>query len=243
MAGLLIFVPIFYIAVRSGRIRMRVVGAFFGLIAMALLVLYLPVSAVYEEKMRAANPVHPYLQLFPPASEAPPKEEDELRVVCLGGSTTEWPSSTGERWTELLEDRLQQRFPDKKVRVFNQGREWFTTQHSLINYETRARLLEPDVVVVMHAINDFMVNADHSYYSEGEFRDDYAHYRGALTRVARNRSLMRFGAEVFDGIWYHREREALEELGHSVVEPPRHTTRSSPSSFGGASLAGGNSCR
>ena len=94
VAGLLIFVPIFYIAVRSGRIRMRVVGAFFGLIAMALLVLYLPVSAVYEEKMRAANPVHPYLQLFPPASEAPPKEEGELRVVCLGGSTTEWPSSS-----------------------------------------------------------------------------------------------------------------------------------------------------
>ena len=34
------------------------------------------------------------------------------------------------------------------------GMDWYTTKHSLINYVTYYRDWQPDVVVVMHAIND-----------------------------------------------------------------------------------------
>ena len=219
--GLFFFTPLFYVAVRSRRLRGRSVAAFAGLVAVLMLALYLPTSVIYEEKMAIAEPLHPYLQLYPPDAPPSPKPADEYRVVCLGGSTTAWSAGDGKRWTELLEDRLRVELPTRNIRVINQGREWFTTQHSLINYETNVRQLQPDLVIVMHAINDFMVNADHSYYSSGPFRDDYGHHNGPLTRLSRNRSLLRFGAEVFRGVWYHQDREALDVSDFPGLQPYR----------------------
>ena len=70
--------------------------------------------------------------------------------------------------------RVQARLRDadtaRPVEVSNLGRQWYTSHHSLINYASNLRPLRPDVVVVMHAINDVLHNADFSYFSRGPFR-------------------------------------------------------------------------
>ncbi len=160
--------------------------------------------------IRSAKLFHSFLHIKPP--ELPPVDEGKKTVwiVCLGGSTTAWGDSNGRAWPSRIEAALNDRFEGSRIRVLNQGRQWYTTLHSLINYESRLRHLKPDVLVVMHAINDLMVNADHSYYVGGPFRDDYGHYYGPLARLARTRPLVQRFLETMKASWYWTPREIID---------------------------------
>ena len=111
------------------------------------------------------------------------------RVVCLGGSTT-WGHhlEREQTWPALLEAKLRDRGLD--VEVINAARPWYATTHSVTNYAVAMRYYEPDVVIVMHAINDLV----RSFPAPGEPPPewDYGSYQGPMTNVlkgyrARNR--------------------------------------------------------
>lgn len=82
------------------------------------------------------------------------KADGELRLVALGGSTTEdlWNSS-GRHWPWLLEQRLQ-RVSEGRVRVLNGGMSAYATAHTLIRASFDLPDLQADAVIVMHNIND-----------------------------------------------------------------------------------------
>lgn len=132
-----------------------------------------------------------------------------VRIFCLGGSTTEFPDHSGRDWPSRVEAILREQYGLKNVEVYNLGREWYTTLHTLINYETNIRQYRPSAILIMQSINDLLQNADFAYMSHGNFREDYGHFYGPVNRIIARRSLWRYLGDVFDGIWYATPRKPL----------------------------------
>ncbi|MGD9901867.1 MAG: SGNH/GDSL hydrolase family protein [Vicinamibacterales bacterium] len=86
------------------------------------------------------------------------KPDGELRVVCIGGSTTlSDQNPEGLRTNQLLEARFRDRLAPRTVTVLNAGGDGFSTAHTLVNFSLRVLDFDPDVLVVLHNINDLTV--------------------------------------------------------------------------------------
>lgn len=132
--------------------------------------------------------LHPFLQMVNPAAEDidagpdfagfrldPPdttRDDGRLRVLFLGGSTmaNEFPHQV----RALLEPELG------PVAVYNLSYDWYTALHSLYQWWTYADLIEPDLVVVLHNVNDFARGFTPPAFSLPQYREDYSHHAGAL---------------------------------------------------------------
>ena len=131
-------------------------------------------------------------------------------IFCLGGSTTEFTDSDGLGWPERTEMLLNKNL-EKKVKIYNFGRQWYTTQHSLINFNANLRHRNPSIVIVMHAINDLLQNADFSYFSTGPFREDYGHFLGPVRRMILQPSLLSAASQSFSMFWYAPKRQIIDQ--------------------------------
>ena len=78
------------------------------------------------------------------------------RIVCLGGSSTYGfgPTTDETNWPSLLERRLHGAIGGRAVEVINLGAQGYSTFESLIQLSLRGVDLQPDLVLVYHAIND-----------------------------------------------------------------------------------------
>jgi hypothetical protein len=93
----------------------------------------------------------------------------------------------------LLEKRLKSEYPALKIEVQNVAAEWHTSQHDLIKLMFDAREFSPDLVIMFHGINDLIRSFGENVFSEGPYRQDYRHYFGAATNLARpGRTAMNF---------------------------------------------------
>jgi lysophospholipase L1-like esterase len=84
-----------------------------------------------------------------------PKPRGQYRIVCMGGSTT-YGDKIKEHfmsYPSLLEKELKLRGYDN-VKVINAGVQGWSSLESLINFELRILDLEPDLIIVLHGIND-----------------------------------------------------------------------------------------
>ncbi|MCP4591396.1 MAG: hypothetical protein GY842_11675, partial [bacterium] len=103
-----------------------------------------------------------------------------LRVVCLGGSTTFGTGVEPEQaWPTLLEKTLRAEGFD--VEVINAGFPWYATADSVVNYSLLMRYYHPDVVVVMHGINDLCRSFPRA--NEPPLEWDYGSYQGPMRSV------------------------------------------------------------
>ena len=115
-----------------------------------------------------------------------PRAGDELRVVALGGSTTESSElPEPERYPARLQGLLSDAYVDRPINVVNAGRDWWTTKHSLIHYVTHVRRWRPDVVTVMHAVNDLYRSFASDGYALGEYTASWGHFYGPAIQGAR----------------------------------------------------------
>ena len=89
------------------------------------------------------------------------------------------------------------------------GKQWYTTQHILINYELNLRGAKPDVIIMMEAVNDLLTNADFAYISHGPFRGDYGHFYGPVNRIIDRKGLVSFLSDMVLGLWNHSPREVI----------------------------------
>lgn len=135
----------------------------------------------------------PFLQ-YPTRLMVPdPVPEADLRVLALGGSTTESRSLAPEdRYPTRLETLLSDADGARDVRVYNAGRAWYSTRHSLSTYSDHYYRLRPDVLVVMHAINDLYRSCTPQAFSSGAYNDRWTHYYGASIRGVRPYSLWKW---------------------------------------------------
>jgi lysophospholipase L1-like esterase len=197
---------------RIGAVQLTLLAA--ATMSSLLLCLSL-VSHRYERSFRSnwvLDQFHPYLQLRPRESGAESLfEADTFQIVCLGGSTTEFGDSRGRTWPVRVQRILRKELNNKEIKVYNQGRRWYTTLHSLVNYAANLRQSKPDLIIVMHTINDLLHNADFCYFSSGPFRQDYGHFYGPVSRIIRRPSLTEFAWKKFRALWYHKPRTVIEQ--------------------------------
>lgn len=123
----------------------------------------------------------------------------------MGGSTTNnshaW-NSVKTDYSAALQSILTTSLPNRKIEVLNAGVEGFSSAHSLVNYALRVSAFAPDLIIVMHNINDRSVA-----YFGGETTPDYSNkymdpifiapelqrFRGVFGTVAQSRVLTRLG--------------------------------------------------
>jgi hypothetical protein len=116
-----------------------------------------------------------------------PKPAGTFRVLCLGGSTTFAPQlADTEAWPSRLEQVLRERHPGRAIEVVNGGADAYTSAESLIDLELNGLDLEPDLVVVLHGINDLRAS-----WFDG-FRADYRHYPKLWARTLIGEELVRY---------------------------------------------------
>lgn len=110
-----------------------------------------------------------------------PKPAGELRIACLGGSSTytsavaDWHRSYPAQLEEILHARGH-----PEVTVVNAGLHGWTTWETLINFELRLLELEPDVIVVYHGFNDIKPRF---VWPPERYRADNSGYRAAPASV------------------------------------------------------------
>jgi hypothetical protein len=86
-----------------------------------------------------------------------PKPKGEYRIVCVGGSTTYTTGVDDYHYAYpfLLQTYLHE-IGYNHIKVINAGVPGWGTLESLINFETRILDLDPDLLIVYHALNDII---------------------------------------------------------------------------------------
>lgn len=121
-----------------------------------------------------------YLQLNPPLVRD--FDSTKINIICPGGSTSEFKNDNNRDCPGLLENELRKEVRYQDVKIYNQGKKWYSSQHILKNHISNLRQYKPEVIIFMENINDLLHNADLSWPSNGEFREDYGNFLGPLTR-------------------------------------------------------------
>jgi lysophospholipase L1-like esterase len=194
LAAALLLPPLVALAAR--RLGSRRV-AFTLLPGIALLAIAYFAASTYYYWTRT-YPFDPFLQVPPPELEARPSPAGvaQFRILALGGSTTHNAKLPPQsRYPEVLERLLRERRPDLDIVVANAGMEWYTTKHSLIDYDTRLYRWRPDLVVVMHGINDLCRSCNPPEFvvaPNTAYEPDWSHYYGAAMHAAAPPSFPRF---------------------------------------------------
>jgi hypothetical protein len=222
---LIYFVLILLIVMKNRKTAQNITITIAAIFIMVLIA-YPVLDIMYYSESQSKNKLvseqyHPYLQLNPILAtklDSIPAE-GAYKIFCLGGSTTENKDSKGIGWTDRLEKELREVYDSDSIYVFNFGRQWYTTLHSLINYEANLRQYKPDVIILMHNINDLLQNANFSYLSKGQFREDYGHFMGPSANIFRNNGLFGSYMNYFKQTWYSKPRITFEQDSFPGLEP------------------------
>lgn len=99
------------------------------------------------------------------------KRPGTLRVICVGGSVV-YDTRVGwdEAWPNQLQKGLRQRYTNQVIEVLNAGIPSRTSADSLVNIGLRLLALSPDVIIVLHGVNDQKPNRYPG------FKPDYSHW-------------------------------------------------------------------
>lgn len=196
--------------------------------------LYYDYTHIYPFDPYLQKPGQPLEKQYPQA-----RRSGSYRILAMGGSTTaNWKLAPKQRYPAVLEQLLADRNPTRVIEVLNAGQDWWTTKHSLINYVTYAHAWSPDLVIVMHGINDLGRSFSQPRFSIGEYDDQYRHHYAQAAQAAQGISFehymgrnwlrsiddiwfssIRLGEVTFPVAWYQsREpfRRNLERIIHYV---------------------------
>lgn len=120
------------------------------------------------------------------------KNENEVRILILGGSTLETIELSEEN-KPTIQDQLnlglKEKYPYKEITILNGATQWHTSKHSLIKYATNARMYNIDIIILMHGINDLVRSFTPKRYSQPKFLHDYSHYYGPVMDLLTEKSL------------------------------------------------------
>lgn len=102
--------------------------------------------------------------------EVGPKEPGEVRILCLGASTTAQGLDSEKTYPAYLEKELNEGEDPARFTVWNGAVPGWTIKTSLLHYISRYDVLEPEIIIVYHGINDLRIAAKASwpYYPVSE---------------------------------------------------------------------------
>lgn len=141
------------------------------------------------------------------------KRPEDYFVLCFGESTTFGyrAPTNADTWPERLERLLQERYPQRNVKVFNLGVDNATSAFSVVNMGLIGVHVRPDLVIAYHGYNDVDAmgdtqgRTDHShFYKNLEPGEILPGYQAALPQWLTSLSYTVFVAT-----------GALDRLGHT----------------------------
>jgi hypothetical protein len=140
-----------------------------------------------------------------------PKPRDEFRVFLVGGSTAEcMVLGDAEALHGVLERRLRERAPGRRVRVYNAAKSGDKSYDHVALVTQRLVHLQPDLVLVLAGVNDLRAAV---------YGTDYLHLAGSRAVAYSLGTLTKFAATEFQlprrlyALLHRRtERERLEEV-------------------------------
>ena len=196
--------------------------------AAVLWIVYLVSAARYYATQK--HPFDPYRQMGPvrlSSEELREKKPGTIRILFLGGSATECSAlSYEQRYPTLVRKILQKKYPGGSIEIMNAGMAWYASKHSLINYVTYYRIWKPDIVVVMHAMNDLYRSFSPPEYAMGEYDELWTHFYGPSIQGAnppafyehlwiqlKSASVFGFPVKTITEAWYSHFRNRKEDYG------------------------------
>lgn len=200
---------VFYRAVYLKQIKLgSVILLYFIVFQLALLVYPYAEYRFSRDIYQRINSFHSLLQLTP--NKAILENNSNFNIFCLGGSTTELKDKSGRDWPSLVEEKISSDSTSKNINVYNCGKQWYSTQHILTNYIQNLKHLQPDAIIVMENINDFLHNADFSTFSNGEFREDYGHFLGPYRNIIKYHGVTEYLISALKNLWYYKEPQTVK---------------------------------
>jgi len=134
------------------------------------------------------------------------KPENEIRIICFGGSTTV-NQRAGVSYSALLDEMFSESTTGPTVRVLNAGADGFSTAQTLVNLSLRNLELSPDIVFVYHNINDLSVKdfgdwvtSDYANKYKSDFYLGFRHRTGFLAALVKMSRLARFAVSSIDAL-------------------------------------------
>lgn len=95
------------------------------------------------------------------------KDEDVVRVLCLGDSFTYGVGvDNNQTYPSLLEHYLKEKYPHSKIEVINFGAPFFDIVDELDQWIEKGKSLRPDLVIVQFYINDIQTMDGTSFRRE-----------------------------------------------------------------------------
>lgn len=91
------------------------------------------------------------------------KSENTIRIVCLGGSTTQGTTEDGTTYPEQLELLLREHHPSLDIEVINAGISRSVIKDHIAILDLKILPLQPDIVIYYGMYND--IDLDDFYYS------------------------------------------------------------------------------
>jgi len=190
-----------------------------------IFIVYISSSAYYyQSRIHAFDP---FLQAKPPSPEFTEKSKETFRILALGGSTTfNRDLDKKDRYPGVLQDLVQKSNPELNIEVFNAGMDWYTTKHSLINYITNLREWQPDLVIVMHAINDLYRSFSDPDFTIKPYDRLWSHFYGPSINGAKPPQFARYLLGRLSNAWFselrYRERNLPLQRYVSLNDFRRH---------------------
>lgn len=115
------------------------------------------------------------------------KPKEVYRIFLMGGSTAfDEPRSYDKSISKVIEDNLRSRYPDKKIQVINAANNRYTSEHSLIMYETKVIDYHPDLIVLFQGYNDMIYSCTPPISPIRTYKNDYSHLYEVLDNIINN---------------------------------------------------------
>ncbi len=179
---------------------------FFALLPSLVLVLFIYLFFHFRYYAKQEHFFDPFLQMPHSKIDFEAYQKQDIIVLTLGGSTTFNSRIADEkRYPNRLEHYLKLAYPTLDIKVINGGMDWYTSKHSLISYMTYYRKVKPDIVVLMHAINDICRSFSPPDYAGSSYRDDYSHFYGPSIKAALPHS---FEKELYEQ-WFGNNKPTI----------------------------------
>ena len=137
------------------------------------------------------------------------KPNNTIRIIAVGGSTTLNERShivSGFDYAKVLEKLLNKtETNDKRYEVLNAGADAYSTAQSLINIQFRLVDFEPDVILLMHNINDLTANF-FGNGADGDYANKYLqpYFLSLELQTSRSLSGFLYQSRLLTGLDIHR---------------------------------------
>jgi len=112
------------------------------------------------------------------------KPRGTYRIFVLGGSTVLSPYvGYNKSSVKVLGDMLNDHYKNQKIEVINAGNDWYTSEHSLIQYLFKIKDYQPDMIIIWQGVNDVYRSCTPQEYSISGYKSDYSHFVGSISNI------------------------------------------------------------